>query len=73
MHKRCTPITNLYDMTITVTMGKLPPFEIEEATDEQKLQTLEFIEAMHEDDGEDTSILRPKFNPMFKTNIEEGK
>lgn len=64
MHKRCTPITNLYDMTITVTMGKLPPFEIEEATDEQKLQTLEFIESMHDDD--DVPLLRPKFNPKLE-------
>ena len=48
-YQMLTPSTNtinLQTMNITITIGKLPPFEIEEANQDQVMEAISFVENM---------------------------
>lgn len=56
-------------MNITVTIGKLPPFEIEDATDSQVVEALKFVEGMHDPFDEPVpNRLHSMYAPKLETN-----
>lgn len=53
-------------MNISITIGKIPPFEIEDATAEQVMETLTFIESLHEEPLNEHTFMRPSFSPKLE-------
>lgn len=53
-------------MNVTICMGKLPPFEIEDATDAQIVSVLKFVETLHE--PEVPMLFRSVYAPKLEDN-----
>ena len=52
-------------MNVTICMGKLPHFEIEDATDAQIVSVLKFVETLHEPEV-------PMFRSVYAPKLEDN-